>query len=144
MTVPCPRCGLPADVVERPEAAMQAGDTTVRVQGLAAVRCPAGHASALPVDATPRAIASVAEMLLVSRVRGVVRRRAVCGACEADLTLPARTSDRPVSLDVDGRVLTLVVECPMVRCPDCGREQLPAYVGEALPDLVAATVASAE
>lgn len=144
MTVPCPRCGEPADVVERPEAAMQAGDTTVRVQGLAAAHCPAGHASALPVDATPLAVARVAEMLLVSGTRGVVRRREVCGACDADLTLPGRRSDRPVSLDVDGRVLTLVVECPMVRCPDCGREQLPVHVGEALPDLIAAAVASAE
>ncbi len=116
----------------------------MRVQGLAAARCPAGHTSGLPVEATPRAVDKVAEMLLVSGTRGVVRRRAVCGACEADLTLPARHSDRPVSLDVDGRVLTLVVECPMVRCPDCGREQLPAHVGEALPDLIAAAVDSGE
>lgn len=140
MTVSCLRCDEPAEVADRPEAAMQAGDTTVRVQGLAAARCRAGHATTLPVDAAAHAIAKVDEMLLVSLTRGLVRRREVCGACEGDLVLPPRNSYRPVSVDVDGRVLTIIVESPMVRCPDCGREQLPVHVGEALPGLLTAAV----
>lgn len=142
MTIPCPRCDEPAEVVDQPEAAMQAGDTTVRVHGLARARCPSGHATTLPVDATPRAVAEVEVMLLVADTRGVVRRREVCGACGGELALPPRRSHRPVSVDVDGRVLTLIVESPMVRCPDCGREQLPRHVGTALADLITAAVAS--
>lgn len=143
MTRPCPRCGAPAEVVDLPEAAMQSGDVTVRVQGLARARCDAGHATTLPTDASTHAIARVDEMLLVSAVRGMVRRREVCGACDGALDLPPRNSHRPVSLDVDGRVLTLIVESPMVRCPDCGREQLPAHVGAVVPGLVAAAVEQA-
>lgn len=143
MSIPCPRCGEPAEVTDRPEAAVGAGDTTVRIQGLARATCPAGHATTLPAEAATHASAKVDEMLLVSHVRGLVRRREVCGDCEADLGLPPRNSHRPVSLDVDGRVLTVIVESPMVRCPDCGREQLPVHVGAALPDLVTAAVAQA-
>lgn len=143
MTVPCPRCGEPAEVTNCPEAAVQAGDATVRIQGLARATCPAGHATTLPPDAAAHAGAKVDEMLLVSTTRGLVRRREVCGACEGALDLPPRNSYRPVSLDVDGRVLTVIVESPMVRCPDCGREQLPVHVGAALAELLTAAVAQA-
>lgn len=143
MTISCPRCGERAEVVDCPEAAVQAGDTTVRVHGLALAHCPAGHTTTLPVDAAAHAVAKVDEMLLVSATRGLVRRREVCGACQGELVLPPRTSHRPVSLDVDGRVLTVIVESPMVRCPDCGREQLPVHVGTAIPDLLTAAVSRA-
>lgn len=143
MTIPCPRCDEPATVADCAEAAVQSGDATVRVQGLARATCPAGHVTMLPPDAAAHANAKVDEMLLVSTTRGLVRRREVCGACEGTLALPPRNSDRPVSLDVDGRVLTVIVESPMVRCPDCGREQLPLHVGAALPDLLTAAVAQA-
>ncbi len=76
-------------------------------------------------------------------VRGVVRRREVCGDCGADLVLPPTRTERAVPVDVAGRVLTIVVGAAMVRCPDCAREQLPASVAEALPALVDATVEAA-
>lgn len=143
MSIPCPRCGEPAEIADCPEAAVGAGDTTVRILGLARATCPAGHTTTLPAEAAAHASAEVDEMLLVSVTRGLVRRREVCGVCEGELALPPRNSHRPVPLDVDGRVLTVIVESPMVRCPDCGREQLPVHVGAALPDLLTAAVAQA-
>lgn len=142
-TIPCPRCGEPATVAELGEAAMQAGDVVLRIAGLAEATCPRGHVTRLPHDATAEVRRAVDEQLLRTDRRGVVRRREVCGDCAAELVLPPTRTERAVPVDVAGRVLTIVVGAPMVRCPDCAREQLPASVGEVLPALVDATVEAA-
>lgn len=139
----CPRCGEPAELEELPETAMQAGDVTVRVAGLARSRCPAGHEELLPRDAATAATEAVADSLLAARTRGVVRRREVCGACDAELVLLPVLTERAVPVDVDGRVLTIAVGAPMPRCPDCGREQLTPPAAAAVGDVVVAAVEAA-
>lgn len=139
-TTACPGCGAAATVTEVPEAAVGADDLVVRVQGLARAACPAGHLHVLPHDAADRAIVEIGERLVSAGTRGVLRRREVCGFCRAGLDLPPRPSHRPVPVPVDDRVLTVVVEAPMVRCPACGRDQLTATAGGAVAGLVRAAV----
>ena len=142
-TIACPRCDEAATITELGEAAMQAGDVVLRIAGLADATCPTGHLTRLPRDAGAVVRGAVDEQLLHAERRGVVRRREVCGDCGADLVLPPTRTERAVPVDVAGRVLTIVVGGPMVRCPDCAREQLPIAVAEALPGLVDATVEAA-
>ena len=141
--IACPRCGEPSEVDEAPETAMQAGDVTVRVAGLGRARCPAGHVELLPRDAATAATRAVTDRLLAARTRGVVRRREVCGACDAELVLLPVHTERAVPVDVDGRVLTITVGAPMPRCPDCGREQLTAAAAATVGDVVTAAVDAA-
>lgn len=136
----CPRCGRPTEVTEAAESAMQADDVVVRVAGLARATCDAGHVTLLPASAAPAAQAAVDHQLQVARERGVVRRRRACGDCGATLVLPAWRSERPVPVDVDGRVLTICVQAAMVRCPDCAREQLTPAAAAVLPSVLAAAV----
>ena len=142
-TIACPQCTQPATVTEAGEAAMQAGDVVVRIAGLAEAVCPSGHVTRVPRGAAEAARGAVDAQLLRAQSRGVVRRREVCGDCGADLVLPPTRTERAVPVDVAGRVLTIVVGAPMLRCPDCAREQLPASVAGALPTLVDATVEAA-
>jgi hypothetical protein len=142
-TLPCPTCDRPAEVAEVAESAMQSGDVVVRVAGLAVATCSAGHRHRLPQGAVDAALAAVAEQLQVTRTRGLLSRRDMCGDCGADLRLPAWHSERPVPFDVDGRVLTVHVRAPMVRCPECAREQLTAAPARVLPDILAAAVEAA-
>ena len=139
----CPECGEPTEVEELPETAMQAGEVVVRVAGLARARCTAGHTTLLPPDAEAAARGAVDDRLLAARTRGVVRRRDVCGACDAELVLlPVRT-ERAAPVDVAGRVLTVTVGAPMARCPDCGREQLVPSAAARVHGVVDAAVGAA-
>lgn len=141
--VTCPTCGAPAEVAELAEVAVAADAVVVRIQGLARATCGAGHVHLLPDRAAHHAGTGVRERFVVARTRGLLRRRERCGDCGDELILPPRQSDRPAPLDVGGRVLTILVESPMVRCPSCGRDQLPAAVGPTVDALVAAAVEQA-
>lgn len=143
-TLPCPDCGDPAEVAPLAEVAMEERDVLVRIQGLVRTTCPRGHRSVGPVDAGARATAVVHDLLLTAGTRGLLRRHPVCGQCGADLVLLPRVTDTPVPMELDGRVVTPIVEAPMSRCPDCGREQLTGETAERVDRVLAAAVASAD
>lgn len=123
---------------------MAEADVVVRIQGLVRTTCPRGHRSVGPVDAGPRATTVVHDLLLTADTRGLVRRHPVCGQCGADLVLLPRVTDTPVPMELDGRVVTPVVEAPMSRCSDCGREQLTPETAARVDRALAAAVASAD
>lgn len=139
----CPTCGGDAHVEELPETAMQAGDVVVRVAGLARTTCDAGHVHVVPDGGAAAGRGAVAEQLQTAVQRGVVRRRLECGDCGAELVLPPLRSERVVPVDVAGRVLTITVEAPFRRCPDCAREQLTPDGADAVPVALDAAVAEA-
>lgn len=144
MTSPaCPACGHPATVELVGEVAMADDDVTVRVQGLAVARCDDGHATVRPDRAAGRLSTEVGTRLLVAERRGLVRRQDHCGACGAALVLPSRVTDTPVPTDLDGQVVTPIVDAPMARCPDCGLEQLPPDVADRVDRLLRACVEEA-
>lgn len=136
----CPTCGATVTLEPAPEQAVTAGALTLRVTGLRAAVCPQGHRHVVPVDAAARSADHVGAMLLSARTTGVLRRRTRCGECDAELVLPPRRTDTPVPADLDGHVVTVVVDAPMARCPACGLEQLvpgvQASVGPALDEAV--------
>lgn len=139
----CPTCGAPAEATPLPEVAMREADVVVRVRGLVRLRCERGHLDVGPVDVGDRLVAELGRMLLAARTRGVVRRREVCGACATDLRLPPRHTDTPVPTELDGRVVTPIVEAPMTRCPACGREQLGADTAARVDRVLVAAVRGA-
>lgn len=144
MTSPaCPACGHPATVDAVGEVAMADDGVTVSVQGLAVSRCGDGHVTVRPDGAAERLSSEVGTRLLVAERRGLVRRRDHCGACGAVLVLPPRVTDTPVPTDLDGQVVTPIVEAPMTRCPDCGLEQLPPDVADRVDGLLRACVEEA-
>lgn len=121
-----------------PEQAMASGDLVLRVAGLALAVCPDGHRSLLPGRLAARATEEVRARLLEAQRPGLLRRRTRCGDCGEDLVLPPRHTDTPVPMDLDGQVVTVVVEAPMSRCPACGREQLLPGTGDAVEAVLAA------
>lgn len=122
---------------------MQEADIVVRVQGLVRLDCAHGHTGVGPADVGPRLVAEVRTMLLVAERRGVLRRREVCGHCGVELTLLPRHTDTPVPTDLDGRVVTPIVEAPMARCPACGLEQLAPDTADRVDRVLQAAVRGA-
>lgn len=126
----CPVCGRPAEATLLPEQPMASGELVLRVAGLAVAACPDDHRTLLPVDLAARATAEVRARLLEAAPSRLWRRHPRCAACGDDLVLPPRRTDTPVPMDLDGQVVTVVVEADMARCPACGREQLLPGTGD--------------
>lgn len=132
----CEVCGA-ALTARQVEAVATVGPLTVELAPVEVAACPEGHTVVR---------LSVADV--VDGVRGqvtVARRRRLarsdrCGQCQADLVMPARGTQTPVPIVVDGQVVTVLLECPMVRCPDCGREQVPSEVDRVLDRAVASAL----
>lgn len=132
----CHVCGTPAGLELVGEGAAAQGDVTVRLSPVPILRCGRGHAMVL-TGVTDQVTDEIAIQLLAARQRRL-RRGEVCGSCDAALILPPRRTETPVPVEVAGGVVTAVLESPMVRCPVCGREQMPAGVARVVGDVVTA------
>lgn len=137
----CSACGEATEVVRLPDGAAAIGPATLRLDPVPATRCANGHVR--PLDGVAAAVTDelLASLLLAER-RGL-RRQERCGACGARLDLPPRGTETPVPVRFSGGVITATLEAPFIRCPDCGREQLPTAVAEVIADLAEAAVAFA-
>ncbi|WP_130649615.1 hypothetical protein [Egicoccus halophilus] len=89
-------------------------------------RCRHGH-DAGPVLTAARVHDEVVALVAMARRRRL-RGDDRCANCGAALTMPARRTVWPLTLtDPDGTVaVTLTLDLPATRCPDCGRDQVPA------------------
>lgn len=141
-TSPCP-CGRPRRRALAP--AVEHGDerVLVRVEGIGVLVCAAGHAEVVDETLADHLVDRLAEQVLVAEHQRL-RRRDVCGHCGAVLTMPPRITETPVVDDAGPTVVTLTPVAPMVRCPDCGREQYIAAVAGLLAELTRAAVADLE
>ncbi len=100
------------------------------------VECPSGHDRA-PASGPSAASAAIEERLDLARTRRF--RGDVCRYCGASLTLPVRRTRRSVTVThPELAVHTLHLDVPMVRCGDCGRDQVPSRSQQDLHALVAA------
>lgn len=136
-------CGRPRRPVIAPANERTAGPVTLRLEGVGAWRCDAGHVEAADRTLATRLRAALATQVVQARrrrFRGVDR----CGLCAADLTMPARSTETPVVDDTGPTVVTLTPTMPLVRCPQCGREQVPSEVGGVLQDLLDLVVADVD
>lgn len=135
----CQTCGQPVEV--RLVQAWHGTDVlTVTLEPVPVAACAQGHA-VVRVEATDVAV-RVRDQVTVARRRRLARVDR-CGACGADLVMPGRATQTPVPIIVDGEVVTVLLECVMIRCPECGREQVPSEVDAILADVVAAALADA-
>lgn len=121
----CVTCGAVGAVIRG--AAREATVGTVR--GLLEtgwlVACPAGHRA--PPDAGLEVADEVATRLPQARRRRLARRDR-CVACDADLTMPVRRTERPATVaEVAGLpVTTIVLDVPSTRCLACSTDQVPS------------------
>lgn len=131
MTRDCPVCGRALERSPRRAGEVVRGAVSAIVEGAPVLACPQGHhTEELRSDLADILIAEVRDQLLVSR-RSRFRGRHRCGACAAELTIPGRRTVRSVSRSVaDVGVVRVTFDLPMLRCPGCGLEQLPAEVAE--------------
>ncbi|HKJ55190.1 MAG TPA: hypothetical protein VJ978_04320 [Nitriliruptoraceae bacterium] len=141
VTTAC-RCGRARTVRVAPTVEMEVDAATLRLDGVAVASCEAGHVELVDDSVADRALAAIDDGLLVAN-RPRLRRGDRCGDCGATLTLPGRRSDTPVPFASPFGVVTPTVIATMVRCPECGREQLAPDARDALPTLVASCVAEA-
>ncbi len=135
-SITCPTCLQPAQRLPVVEGRAAGTAARVRVADLRVVHCrDNGHLGLAPRDIADRAAVVVAETL-VHASRRRLRRTDHCGDCGEELTLAGRRTEVPVPVTVaDGTVLVLV-DTDMVRCPACGREQVPVDAGRELGRLV--------
>lgn len=136
----CP-CGRPRRAALASPVELQADDVATRLEGVATWTCEAGHHEVADPDLATRLHAAVADQLLVARPRRL-RHDDACGDCGAVLALPPRRTETPVIVDGGPSVVALVPNLAMLRCPDCGREQVAASTDQTLHALVEALAAA--
>lgn len=140
MTTTC-HCGRPTRRAIAPTAEVTDADSTLRLDGVGVYVCDRGHATVADDEVAARVVAAIRDGLLQARRRRL-RRHDACGDCGADLVLLGRRTDTPVPTTTPFGVVTPTLDATMLRCPDCGREQLPPDVVARLPALVEAAVAT--
>ncbi len=111
----------------------------VRIEGVGVLVCDDGHAEVADDDLAGHLLTAMDGQLLTARSRPL-RHDDACGDCGGLLTMPGRSTQTPVVDAAGPTVVTMTPSLPMVRCPDCGREQVPSAVGRALVDLVLVVV----
>ncbi len=120
----CERCGAEGPLELHPGGEATVGTVAGILERRPAVTCPAGHRET-PPSVPASAHRAVADQ--VSRARRRWRRSDACAACRAPLTLPARRSRRTATVVSEvAPVQTIHLDLPMVRCGDCGHDQVPA------------------
>jgi hypothetical protein len=121
-----------------PEAAATLGPVTLRLTPIPLTVCGRGHRA--PLSGLADAVVTAIPGRVPAAVVKGVRRREHCGVCGAVLSLPARASTKPVPFEFAGGVVTATVEGPLVRCPECDRDQLTHGVAGRLGAAVAAAI----
>lgn len=133
----CPVCGGAAALRLGGGTEVEVGTVAAALERRPLVACAAGHDHA-PAGASEQGLAAVAEQLPRCRVRRLRGER--CAHCSRRLDLPVRRTRRTVTVVTDDLpVHTLHLDVPMVRCADCGLDQLP---GRSHADLTAAVRAT--
>lgn len=131
----CPRCGQPGHIELRDPVEHTLDTVAVLLERRPVLVCRSGH-ELTPAAAHAAAAAAIATAVPRSRSRWLRHER--CGVCGAQLTMPVRRTVRPVSVESDELpVLTLHLDLPMTRCPECGVDQVPARSHsdvDAIPD----------
>lgn len=135
----CGRCDARVDVATV-ACEGQHGTVAVLLEGVPVPRCPVGHPQPAPAELAGTAILAILrERIPVARSR--LLRADACSECGTALTLPGRRTRRSTTARLPHGLapVTTTYDLPMVRCPDCATEQVPADAG---PDLEAATRAA--
>lgn len=136
-TAACPQCGRTAAVVLDGPTETRVGTIMASVEQCPVVACDAGH-RLVPPEVVGAAMEAVDER--IARARSRLLRRDVCSACDTVLSLPARRSVRTVTVvSAVAPVVTIHLDVPASRCPDCGLDQVPSRSHE---DLVVAIPAA--
>jgi hypothetical protein len=126
---PCPHCGAASELTLQPGREVTVGSVAGAIDHVPRLRCPAGHE--LPASAGPAiddAVAQVRAAVPFARTRrfGWGER---CSIDDEPLTMPVRRTEWPVTLERPGGlpvVVTLRLDVPATRCPDCGTDHVPS------------------
>jgi hypothetical protein len=125
----CPTCGASVTVDVGPGREVQVGTVAAAVESLPRRRCAAGHeVPALDATAIETAVGQVRDAIPRARRRRL-RGHDDCTRCGASLTMPARRTTWPVTLEALGgldHLVTLHLDVPASRCPDCGTDHVPS------------------
>lgn len=132
-------CGRTVARTVAPTVEVEVDAAGLRLDGVGLYRCVAGHTMIADHNLAQRILTAIDDHLLTSKSR-LLRRNDTCGDCEAALTLPGRRTEVPVPFPSPFGVVTPTMVTTMVRCPECGRDQLPRNVADLLPRLVSAAI----
>ena len=125
----CPDCGDEQRTVTRPAAQARAEVVGASVDPRTAVTCARGCA-----DAEERLGAALEQALASGLTFGHGRPGAPrCAACDEALDLPMRATLRSVTVEPSvGPPFTLTFTLPLVRCGECGTDNVPPSVVDAV------------
>jgi hypothetical protein len=138
-TARCPICDEPGEVVLGPAAAVTVGTVAATLERRPVVACPQRHGGT-PTACSGAAMESAEASLARARARWLRDDR--CRGCGATLAMPVRRTHRAVPVDAPGLPpVTIHLDLPMTRCPDCGLDQVPSRSQEDLVVVIPALFA---
>jgi hypothetical protein len=139
MTVQCPICDEAGEVVLGPGAEVTVGTVAAALERRPVVACPHRHV-ATPPECSGAAMDAAEAALPRARARWLRDDR--CRACGATLHMPVRRTERAITVTTDGvPPVTIRLDLPLTRCPDCGLEQVPSRSQEDLVVVIPALFA---
>lgn len=135
----CPSCGAATDLDWEPATEAVIGSVAAALERRPVRRCPLGHRSSA-AEVAETANRMVRDALLHARRSRLRGDR--CATCREPLTLPARRTGRSVTIAGSAvAVHTLHLDVPVIRCGECGQDQVPT---RSHADLAAAVAAAYE
>lgn len=117
----CLDCDSPALLHVRGPASATHNGVTVTLHERPELQCQAGHVS------TPDLAAFVRPAIFarLPAAKHHWRRGACCTACGTSLAMPARWTQLPVTVAYGTVLITVTLEIPATRCPECGVDHMP-------------------
>jgi hypothetical protein len=139
VTTRCPICGEPGALTLGPAAAVTVGTVAAALERRPVVACPHRHV-ATPPEVSGAAMDAAQAALPRARARWLRDDR--CRTCSATLQMPVRRTERAVTVTNDHLPpVTIRLDLPMTRCPDCGLDQVPSRSQEDLVVVIPALFA---
>ena len=129
MTIRCPDCGDEQRARTRPAAQASAGAVSASVDPRPAIACDRG------CEQSEEPLGAALERALHSGLTFGSGRPASprCAVCEEPLSLPMRATLRSVTVEPAAEPpFTVTFALPLVRCGDCGTDNVPPGVVEAV------------
>ena len=121
----CPQCGAAVAWEVAGGAEVTAGTVGSVVEQRPVLACDRGHRT-MP-EGLSEALAERLLVALGAARRGPLRRGDRCESCGAALTMPVRRTLRTVTVDdLEAPLVTVTLDVPSTRCPECGLDQVPS------------------
>jgi ribosomal protein S27AE len=130
-TKACSRCGKPVSIQDLQPIRGAEGPYKMELEGVSVMVCGENHKRFVYPDLAMRLMDQIADPdasgLYAAKLHGLFKKRAHCAKCSTELQ-PGKPGSKDYRVSVplpDLQPVTVTLSAPVLKCAQCGTEQLP-------------------